>query len=306
MLSIKKELPFVSIITVTWNRKADLYRCLNSIKKIDYPNYEIIVVDNNSIDDTVKMIENEFIEVKLIKNEQNLGAAEGRNTGIKYAKGEFIFFLDSDNILHPNCLKELIEVISKDPSIGIVGPKMYYCDDVKRIWCTGVKINRITSKAIYRGYNEIDTGQYNHIVDVEHFPNAFLVRKSVIELVGHFDKMYFIMYEEADLCMKINNSGFRIVYVPYAKIWHNVPLFGKKSDILRRHGINSEKRAYLIARNRLIFMRKHASFYNYILFLFIFVPLFTLYYTLIIISSGKFIYLSSYLNGLSDGLFYKS
>ena len=301
-----KEFPLVSIIIVTWNKKKKVIRCLNSVKGITYPSLEIIVVDNNSTDGTKEEIEKKFAEVVLVKNKINLMAAGGKNTGINHATGNFLFFLDCDNVVDKNAVTELVKIISQDIENGIVGPKMYYCKDPERIWFAGATINLTTSKTTYLGINKLDKGQYERIQETGHFPNAFMVRKEVIGKIGGFDADNFKMhYEESDFCLRAKRAGFKLLFVPTAKVWHDVPLSSEIKNISRGFALDDKQRTYMTARNRILFMKKHAKWYGYIIFLLIFLPIFTLYYSLIIIRYRQKDILLSYLKGSFDGLFHR-
>jgi len=252
-----EEYPLVSIVIVTWNRKKQISECLNSVREIRYPSLEIIGVDNNSTDGTAEgtaeEIEQNFPEVILVRNEENLMAAGGRNAGIRQAKGDFIFFFDSDNVVDKNVVFELVRVISQNPKIGVVGPKMYYYRDPNGIWFVGAEINLSTSKTTYIGHNEMDRGQYDQIQDTGHFPNAFMVRKEVFNKIGSFDAYNFVMhYEESDFCMRANKAGFKVVYVPTAKVWHDIPPPSEATNTLGYGGLDNKQRTYLTARNRII------------------------------------------------------
>lgn len=295
----------VSIIIPTMNRKDEIIACLHSIRETTYVPLEIIVVDNNSTDGTAEEIEQNFPEVILIRNKENLIAAGGRNTGIRQAKGDFLFFLDSDNVVDKNVIFELVGVISQNPKIGVVGPKMYFYRDPDRIWFAGADINLLTSKTTYIGLNEMDKGQHNQTRDTGHFPNAFLVRKEVIEKIGDFDERYSIMYEESDFCLRAKRAGFSVLYVPTAKVWHNVPPASETANTLRYYGLGSKQRAYWLARNRIVFMKKNTELYKYVIFLAVFLPFLTLCYASIIILNRELNILKGYLRGIYDGLIYR-
>lgn len=295
--------PLVSIVISTKNRKEDAIRCLKSLRNLEYPEYEVIVNDNASTDGTAAEIEQKFPEVVLVKGDQDLGPAGGRNVGIKHANGDFIFFLDCDNVVDKDVLTELIDVISKDETIGIVGPKMYHYGHPKRIWSDGGEINLITSRTTFIG-NKVDGGRFDEIREVGHFPNAFLVRRHVIDKVGFFDENYFFLLEESDFCHRAKRAGFKILFVPSAKVWHGSASL-KDISILKRLGINTEQRAYFTARNRLLFMRKNANFIGYLIFIIIFFPLFSFYFIAILSLHKRKDLIVSYLKGAYDGLFNK-
>jgi len=170
--------------------------------------------------------------------------------------GEFIFFLDSDNIVDKQILTELIKVIEEDRKIGVVGPKMYYYKDPKQIWMAGGNINLFTSRTTHIG-NEIDNGQFDQVREVGHFANAFLVRREVIEKIGLFDENYFIMYEESDFMLRAKRAGYKIIYAPTAKLWHDIIVPEDNSNPLRKLSLFTKQRAYFTARNRILFMRKN-------------------------------------------------
>lgn len=296
-----EEHPLVSIIVLTWNRKTDAVECVHSVLNVTYPYYEIIVIDNHSTDGTPDAIEELFPEVKLIRNQADLMAGGGRNVGIEHAKGDLLFFVDGDNIVHPEIVTELIGVISSDKRIGIVGPKMYFWKEPRRIWFAGAEIDLRTSRTHYIGSNELDEGQHDQIRETGHFPNAFMVRREVIDQIGGFDaETYQMFYEESDLCERARRAGFRVVFVPSAKTWHKIPLPREFKAFRRGVGTDEKKRIYLFARNRIIFMRRFASGLDFLQFVSVYLPLLTFYY---VCAHGRRLgHMTVFLRGVLDGL----
>ncbi|HCD38664.1 MAG TPA: glycosyltransferase family 2 protein [Candidatus Omnitrophica bacterium] len=298
-----KDLPaMVSVVIVTWNKKQDVVRCLNSVKKSIYPSLEIIVVDNNSTDGTSGIIEQDFPEVTLIKNPIDLLAAGGRNTGIKYAKGDFIFFLDDDNVVDDNAISMLVEIMSGDKEIGIAGPKMYYLKDPQRIWYAGSDISLITGKTGYVGLNEIDAFQYESIRETGHVPNAFLVRREAIEAIKGFDESYVMFYEESDFAFRVKKCNFKVVFCPQARVWHNVlpPVCGRFFTL----GLGSPERAYYASRNRAVYMKRHANIVCFLFFLISFFPATIIFYIWHTLGLNRYDLLKTYLIGSWDGLIF--
>jgi len=111
--------PLVSIIIVNYNGKNHLEKCLKSITKINYPNYEIILVDNNSTDDSIEFVKNTYPSIIIIKLEKNYGFAEPNNIGAKIAKGDLFLFLNNDTEVDPNFINEMVNVLQKDSEIAI-------------------------------------------------------------------------------------------------------------------------------------------------------------------------------------------
>ena len=295
--------PLLSVVVVTWNREEEVVNCVQSILGSTYKNFEIIVVDNNSSDNTVCHLMSSFgNSIILIKNRRNLMAAGGRNAGAKSARGKYILFIDSDNIIDKDMVSELIRGIQSLSNAGIVGPLMYYYKDPNRIWCAGAEINLMTSKTTYIGHNEIDVGDYDEPCEVGHIPNIFMCCKDAFESLNGFDERFQIMYEESDLAERFKKKSLKVYLYPSAKAWHNVPMYSKEDNTLRSLGLQTENRAYLISRNRIYFMRKNSNCIQFSFFITIFLPLFTSFYIFKILQNKNCNIALAYLKGVRDGL----
>ena len=250
----------VSIIILNWNGKEDTIECLESLKKLDYPNYELIVVDNGSTDGSCEILKKNYPYVKLIENEKNLGVATGYNLGIYQATGEYILLLNNDIVVDRSLLKELVSVLESNPEIGIVGPTMYYYDDPKRIWVGGgggIYWNK--GKTSLLRTNEIDNGDFDEITEVDYIAGcALLTKRDLFEEIGYMDTKYFAYWEETDWCVRVHKAGYKVLYVPKAKIWHKISATSKKISGFAE---------YHLTRNMFWFMRKHATKKQYLSFL---------------------------------------
>jgi len=300
------ESPLVSVIISTHNRKEMLSRLITSLFQSTYPKEKIeaIVVDDASTDGTYKYITRQFPEVKIVRNSREKWVSASRNIGIKKATGNFIFLIDDDNVLDGRTLIEILKVMLKNIKIGIAAPIMYYYGDPCRIWCAGVRRNYITSMTTYLYRDQIVKELLPEILESEDFPNAFMVRRKVIEEIGLFDETNFpIHYEESDFCNRARQAGWKVVGVTRAKIWHDIPPQNQLNNFI---GIWKEKRVYYTARNRILFHKKHSEVYQYTIFKIMFLPLFTIYYLLRILTSKSkrrkrlmIAYLRGVLNGLA-------
>jgi hypothetical protein len=295
--------PLVSIIITTWNRKKDTMECLKSLYSQNYSNYEIILVDNGSEDNTPQEIRKKFQKVYIVENKKNLGIAGGRNSGLRFARGSYILFLDSDTIVDKNMIRELINVIEKGKKIGIVVPKMYFLDTPNLIWYAGAKVNLLTSRTQNIGAYEIDQGQYDEVSETSHGPTAFLCRKELIDKIGGHDEDYFMSYADLDFAIRTKKAGFKVLYVPSAKLWHKISA-GKDKNPIRDLLGTFPFRAYYFARNRIIFMKKNVKFLNFIFFLLFFEPFFISVYIIKIVLYNQWKYLKMYLKGIRDGVYY--
>lgn len=294
----------VSIIIPTRNRKKELIRCLNSLKKVSYVYTETIVIDNASTDGTIRAVRKQFPKTKIIKLSKNKGAVGGRNAGIRIAKGDYLLFIDDDNVVTKPFLDKLMGLAESDPAIGFVGPKMYYYQDKKRIWFAGVKFDLLTSRTHYIGINQIDHGQFDEVREIDQIPNVWLTMRQVINKIGGLDENYVMSYGESDWPMRAKRAGFKVVFCPESVIYHDItPPKNLKENILLRA---TPYRAYYFARNRILFMRRFATKLNFLIFLFLFNNLFTIYYLYSYLKGQKYGLCFWHLRGMVDGLLNRS
>jgi len=218
-----------------------------------YPNQKTIVLDNHSTDGSVPAICEAYPDVQIIELEQNLGYAGNNNVGIKAALeqgAEWVFVLNEDIILHPECLCHLIGVGEQDPRIGILGPLVYHYDEPQVIQSAGGILGKYW-QSIHLGKDEPDRGQYVQAHCVEWISGcAILVRRAAIEQAGMLDPNYFIYWEETEWCIRISRTGWKILNVPSAKIWHK----GVQRDYQPKPSFT-----YYGTRNHLLTLAKHKA-----------------------------------------------
>jgi hypothetical protein len=217
-----KKRKLVSLIILNYNGKNHTLEFLKSLKKTDYPNYEIIVVDNASTDGSIAAIRKRFPHVKIVANKENIGAPAGRNSGIRVAKGEYIVTLDNDMYVNQkNWLTLLVDAAESDEKIGIVIPMLLYYR-TNKIQSVGQiapnLLTKITSTTFLWGAGEMDRGQFSEINDIA--AGNGLIKKKVIKKVGLLDEKTFIYFDETDFCYRAKRAGYRVVSQPNSKIWH--------------------------------------------------------------------------------------
>lgn len=294
----------VSVIITTRNRKEGISDCLKSVFEMGYPNFEVVVVDNGSTDGTVEAIRRRFPKVNVIASKENLGLNGGKNLGQKYAKGDYIFFLDSDTIVDKKCLSELIVIAESDREVGIVTPKMYYFDTPNIIWYAGSRVNLLTSQTKNLHANEEDRGQGDQVRETEFAPTAYLATRKVVDRLEGHNELLFMTYGDTDYGFRAKGAGFKVMFCPKAKLWHRINMEASFKTI-RGLGYNLPMRAYYFSRNRVIFMKRHTPKINFIPFMFLFFPALTLYFTYKIIRfGGGWRFLKPHLQGSLDGLKY--
>lgn len=243
----------VFIIILNWNGYRDTDECIRSLMELSYPSYQIVVVDNGSTDGSVARLKEEFKEIVCIANKENLGFAGGNNVGVRYAlehEADYVLLLNNDTIVAPSMLDKLVEAGEADAGIGILGAKIYCYPESSRLWGAGGEIDWMHGKTYHIGYHEPDDGQWNRAMDVDYVSGcALMVKRGVLEKAGLLDERYFLYYEETDFCIRARNKGFRVLYVPEAKLWHKVSS--------TTGGGYGPIYTYYMTRNRLLFMRRY-------------------------------------------------
>ena len=259
----------VAIIILNLNKKEDILECLGRVFKLDYSPYEVVVVDNGSTDGSVEAISKAFPEIHLIRSTNNLGAAGGRNLGIRYADKnfnyEYLFFLDNDTLVEASSLTKLTEALKNDEEAGFAFPKAYREFPSNAIMSVGIYVNLYTGSIYDIGAGEIDRGQYNQPRYVHACGGfGFLAKRKVFSQIGLFDDIFNPYgWEEVDLSLRARKRGFQILYVPDALIYHKGGKVGR--------GPLPEYEKYKV-RNLFILMRRHTSLLQWICFVF-FIPL---------------------------------
>ncbi len=247
----------VYIVVLNWNGKEDTIECLKSLEKIEYDNYKVVVVDNASTDDSVFEIERQFPKVEIIRNKKNLGFAGGNNIGIEFALengADYVLLINNDTISCGNFLKELVKVGESDNRIGILGPKIYFYGEPKRIWFAGGKINWLKNEGTHVGFGEIDRGQYDSAKEVDYLTGCcLLIKKEVIGGIGALSEDYFLYYEDTDFSLRAKKAGYRCVYVPKSVIYHKVS---------RSTRAGSWEYIYYHTRNGLALAKRNGSLLN--------------------------------------------
>jgi GT2 family glycosyltransferase len=182
----------------------------------------VTVVDDHSQDGTKEYIEKRFDGITIRYNKKNLGPSSSKNIGIKATKNEFIATLDNDVIVHPDWLRELVRSISKDEKIGACASKLLLLEHKKLINSAGGEMTQLC-RAWDRGLFEVDKGQYNKKEFVTcACTAASLFRRSIFDKIGLFDDRFYYPVEDADLGLRINFAGYKVLYVPSSVVYHKM------------------------------------------------------------------------------------
>lgn len=294
----------VSVVIVSKDRKKDLIECLNSYFKSSYKNLEVIVVDNASRPPLLTWIPKKYRKVKLITSDVNLGAAEGRNKGLDVASGDYIIFTDDDAYCDTNMVKYLVEAFEQKKDAGIIQPLVYDKQKKNMLQGAGHDINLLTGRIWASGVKEKDLGQYEGLREVPMCGCVWMVKRQVFNKIGNYDKEYFIPYEDSDFSIRARKAGYKLYCYSLAKTYHQGFKSTYVSPMLEWLGITSPARAYRVARNKMIFMRKHSPAPYNLIFFFVLLPCYVFLHTFIILISRRFDILVKYWIGFLSGCWY--
>lgn len=267
--------PKVSILTLNWNGLEDTIECLESLKKITYTNYEVIVVDNGSKGNDVQLLEERFGDyIHLIKNDRNYGPTIGYNIAMKYAlensNPDYLLLLCNDTVVSPEFLIEMVKVVENDTTIGMASAMIYHYDEPDRlhhiqdkidVWkvdislTLGLIIGLIRQKIPRR--KAIYKEQHNSIREVEYIPFwCALLKRKTVESIGLFAEESY-GFEAIDYSIKAREVGYKVVYIPRVKIWHKFRSINEMDGTWQYYGIKDLFR----------FMKQYATKWEYWFFI---------------------------------------
>jgi len=216
--------PELSVVLVNYNDRVHLEACLASLQKaLSGQSAEVILVDNRSSDGSQALVKSLFPWVRLIENEQNAGYPRGNNTGFRQSRGEYILFLNTDTVMPAAALAALLVAIKARPEVGAVGPSLVREDGRFQV-SFGNKVgffSEIRQKLILNPYHRIALRRARKPREVGWLSGAcLLARRAAIERAGLFDEGFFLYFEDIDLCRRIAAQGFKLVFLPSARVCH--------------------------------------------------------------------------------------
>lgn len=235
--------PVVSIVIVSFQTRDLLRSCLRSIFQYPPPgSFEVFVVDNGSTDSSSDMVCQEFPQVNLICNKTNRGFGAASNQAIQKTRGEFVLLLNSDVVVLPNAVDSLVHTLRQYPEAGASGGKLLFLagavqPSARRFPTYGsIFFSRGSLLSLLLGVSRrYILPEPMHITSVDALAAAFLlVRRSVMKLIGGFDEQFFLFAEDLDLCRRIKQAGFAILYVPEAQVIHH---WGASAALDRRQAL---------------------------------------------------------------------
>lgn len=244
-----KQTLVISVIIVNYNGLSHLRECLDSLRRQAFTDFEVIFVDNGSTDGSVSFVEENYPDIKVVKNRANLGFGEGNNVGMRIAQGKYVALLNNDTVTHPEWLRSLANAAESSPeTFGMWASKILFYDNPEVIDTVGHLIYP-DGQNIGRGRGELDRGQYDREEEV-FFPSgcAALYSKKMLDEIGLFDPDFFAYADDTELGLRGRLAGWKCLFVPSSVVYH------KYSATSGRY---SEFKVFLIERNRIWVLIKY-------------------------------------------------
>ena len=225
----------VSVVIVTYNSSEVLGDCLRSVRATEGAQVDVTIVDNGSADETVALVEREFDWARVIHLPQNRGLSAGINAGVRATELEYIFLLNPDTLFTRPVVGELADFMGSDSGVGAAGPKIlnadgslqYSCRRYPTMWSSlfnrsslltrALPSNRISSDYLMTDFDHASPRDVDWLSGA-----ALMLRRSALERVGGMDERYFMYFEDVDLCHRLHDAGYRVVYYPHVELVHHI------------------------------------------------------------------------------------
>ena len=244
--------PAVGIVIVNHNLQETLRATLASCLQIDYPAFSIMVVDNASTDGSLEMVRRDFPQVHLIANPVGLGYAQGASQGMEYlaARHSYLLSLSNDVTVAPDILTRMVAAAEADPKIGVIGSKVYFYDRPEVIWHAGAHIHPWHGHSYHYGWERRDAPRYDRVRECDYVTGCgYFLRSALACRLGFLKSDLVFYFEDADFCYRARALGYKVVYLPTAKVWHKTATtLSKNRGLQLRYGTRNN--LYLLQHHR--------------------------------------------------------
>jgi hypothetical protein len=253
--------PKVYVIILNWNGLQDTLECLESVYKLDYTNFQVIVVDNGSRDNSAAVIRENYPQVIIIENRENLGYTGGNNMAMHYAmdhESDYIWLLNNDTVVEPDTLSNLITAAKNSPNIGLISPIIYDYYNPNKIQFCGSYIDWNKQVIVYtRSVEESKIWQNTYSQLMCLWGTALLIKRDLIKNIGYLNDRFYAYWEDTEFSMRSIEGGYRNVVELSARIRHKINLGTGRSTVY----------FYYMARNKYFFWMKYLRGVNKLYYL---------------------------------------
>lgn len=226
MNNIKIDNPKIYLIVLNWNDKELSRKCLSSIEKVSYSNYEVLIVDNNSEDGSVEFFKQHFPNYDILALKDNLKYAGGNNAAVDYLQPneeDYLVFINNDTIVSSDFLDHLIDPFLNDPNCIITVPKILFAMDINKIWYAGGLVNMWKGTIDHIGIRNFDAPRYSFMMETDYATGCCLcISYTDFEKLNYFDTTFNMYCEDVDLSIRAKKMNRKIVYSPKSIILHSV------------------------------------------------------------------------------------
>jgi GT2 family glycosyltransferase len=247
--------PPVGVVIVNHNLKDSLRETLESFRKVNYPSVTIVVSDNASTDGAQEMVRSEFPEVHLLAHKEEQGYARAASLGMDFLvdKTKYIFSTTNDVIVDPEIFNVLVDYGEKDPKAGVLGTKIYFFDRPKVLWHAGGTINPFHGHTRHLGWERQDHPRYGQLRECDYVTGCgYMLRCEVLKKIGYFKEDLVFYSEDAELCYRFREAGYKVLFIPMAKMWHKTGTTLAKNRPVQLH-YSTRNQLYLLQRHRVGF-----------------------------------------------------
>lgn len=248
-------LPKVTVIILNWNSYTVTAECLQSLRRSTYENVHFLLVDNGSRDGSAARLKREFAEIEVMGSPVNLGFTGGNNLGLRHAletDTAYAFLLNNDTVVDPEAIAYLIQALEYAPQAAMACPKIYFWEPPNVLWYAGGRLSKWRGSGEHVGRGQVDRGQFDRSCEVSFVTGcALMIRGQSLERLGLLDERLFAYAEDTDFSFRVTEAGYRMLYVPEARIWH-------KEGVAAKQNAGQALRIYYSTRNVLWVMHEHA------------------------------------------------
>ncbi len=239
----------VAIVIVNWNGRRLLETCLPAALAQDYPNYEVIVVDNGSTDDSTAWLAAHYPQARLIANRDNSGFSAGNNQAFAATSAPYLALLNNDAAPEPDWLAEMVRAIESDASVGMCAPRVLRWDGHTIVDSLGLAIDRSgTAWDVGGGERDDPTAPLQPREVFGANGAACLYRRAMLDAVGGLDEDFFAYLEDADLAWRARLAGWRCLYAPAARVYHRHSATGGEGSPFKGYHLGRNK-VWMIVQN---------------------------------------------------------
>lgn len=291
-----------AVIVLNYNGEEWLPACLDSLARQTGDPLEIVVVDNASTDGSAAIVIQKYPWVRFLPLDKNYGFCAANNIALREALAhgtEFVLLLNNDTVVAEDFFSQLLSGIRADPLIAAVCPKIYFAQNPKLLWYAGADFSFWTSRVITRGWKQTDGPAFDTAQEISQATGcAMLLRCSALREVGLLDENFWAYVEDMDLSVRLKRQGYRLVYAPFARVWH-----WDGATTVKSLGSGSQQfRQYLSTRNMLFLARKHLRWWQAPTFALGFLLTHVAFYSTLRLWRRDFRAFFAIFKGLRDGL----